>query len=232
MSGASGTWTDLPPLGTGFAPPPPPVIDPNTGLPESSTPPPVTPTGVAAGDSISQANLIAAQLRQANASLIALEQSLVTNQGNPDYVKQMAPGIQNARSRYGQILQAYIYAYGVAFGNPPDTTGLSQWAVYIGAGVALAAVLAAAYEINNYIGYLKQQQSNITLALQNSAYAMQQCHAAQQAGDTASAAQWCAIAQQMASSVPSGSGFSAWLSENWAWLAAGAAALVIVPDLL
>ncbi|HXU18976.1 MAG TPA: hypothetical protein VN788_00175 [Verrucomicrobiae bacterium] len=188
---------------------------------------------LATPDTMSQANLIAAQLRQANSRLIALEQSLITNMGNQDYQNQLRPGVNTARARYEKILNAYIYTYGAVFGNPPDTTGLEQWAIYIGAGIiALGTLLAAAYEINKYIDVLQEQQSNITLSAQNTAYAEQQCHAAQAAGDTDGANRWCAVAQSSAASTAQKSGFTEWLSENWAWVALGAAGALILPDFL
>lgn|SRR5487761_22639 len=209
----------------GFLPPPPPT-------PGATTPPPSVLGS--SPDSVSQSNYIAAQLRQANSDLITLEQSLIqaNNSGNKNYVTQMGPSIQNARGRYETILKSYIYAYGLAFGNPPDTTGLAQWQVYLGAGAALGVILIAAYELNNYLANVKLQAQTQLASAQNSAYAMQQASAAQAAGDTATAQQWLQTAQSASAAAAPPSSTLSWFKSNWFWLAAAAAGIVILPDLI
>lgn len=210
---------------------PSPVVGSASQLAASSSAPPPSAAG---SDSVSQSNYTAAQLRQCNTHLIALEQMLAQNvSANPNFVQTMSGPIQNARSRYTKILQAYIYAYGTAFGSAPDTTGLEQWQIYVAAGVGIAAIAAAAYELYQYItGVLEPQAQAQVAATQNATYAMNQAKAAQQAGDSATAAQWLGVAQAASNAGAKPPSTIAWFEENWPWLAAAAAGLILLPKLI
>lgn len=161
---------------------------------------------MAGADSISQANYIAAQLRQSNRHLIGLERILAQNQGNRAFVVA-GKGISNARKRYLEILQAYQHAYHVAFGNDPDSTGLSDWKIYVASGVGFSTIVSAALELYEYIiGKLEPETQTQLAAQQNVAYAMNQATAAHQAGDLATYRQWLAVAKSASRDIRNFSG--------------------------
>ncbi len=148
-----------------------------------------------------------------------------------------------ARDRYNSLLQAYIYAYGIAFG-PPDTTGLElgQWQVYVASGVGIAVLLAAIYELDRFLDILAQRAQAQAAAAQsqieqqqNIAHAQEQLEKCQSAGDAACAAQWAAVIkanQAYQGGAPGGETFMQWIMRNAGWVAAGAVAVLIVPRLL
>jgi len=193
------------------------------------------------GEDRSQYDLAGNMLRNANITIKALEQSLINAHaaGDANYVNQMSGPIQTARSRYQDLLTAYIYAYGIAFG-PPDTTGLElgQWQVYVATGVGIAAILAGIYELNKYLNNVQaqaqaaQSQAAANQAQQqNISYAQQQLAAAQASGDQAAAAQWQKVldANQAYQAAGAGAGGATdFFSKNWPWFLLGGAGLLLV----
>jgi hypothetical protein len=199
-----------------------------------------------------QYNAVAGVLRESNVKLKALESQLFTlapsmqGTGNTDFIA-LIKKISDARLRYNDLLKAYIYAYGIAFG-PPDTAGLElgQWQVYVISGVGIAVILAAAYELYRYItGVLEPeaqakltQQQTASAAQQQATALQQQAAAAYAAGDTPRGDQLTAMAAQqsgIATSAGAGPGaesFTQWITRNAGWVAAGAAAVFLVPKLI
>lgn len=185
-------------------------------------------------------------LRQQNAQIKSLEQSLITANQNGDqsYVRQMGPQVIEARNRYEALKTAYIYAYGTSFG-PPDTTGLDlgQWQVYVVSGVGIAVIIAGIYELNKYLNNVAQQaqalqsQAQANQAQQsNIAFAQQQLAQAQASGDEAAVAQWSAVIQANASyQTPGAQGsqsFMDFVKANAGWIAAGVAAVFVLPRVI
>jgi hypothetical protein len=197
----------------------------------------------------SQYDLAGNLLRQINQKLKAIEAQLRAQMpapGTQDPALAEALGkLIEAQKRYNDLLQAYIYAYGIAFG-PPDTRGLElgQWQVYVGAGIGIAVIIAAAYELNKYLDALGQEaqakaiQAQTAQDAQKQAAMLQdQAAAAYSAGDTARGDQLAALARQQAdiATVTGASGtetFTQWITRNAGWVAAGAAAVLLLPRLL
>lgn len=187
----------------------------------------------------SQYDLAGNMLRQANTTLKTMEQQY--QQAAPGtYPAAIGSGLIEARQRYTQLLQAYIYAYGVAFG-PPDTAGLQQWQIYVATGVGIAVVVAGIYELNKFLNNQQTQmqaalvQANANVAQQsNITYAQQQLSAAQASGDQAAIDQWTAVLQANAAYgvPPAAQSFTDFLTKNAGWVAAGVAGLFLVHELL
>ncbi|MGH8135070.1 MAG: hypothetical protein ACRER4_01885 [Steroidobacteraceae bacterium] len=189
-------------------------------------------------------------LRDANQKLKAIEAQLRSQMPTPG-TQNLALGealrkLLEARQRYNSLVQAYIYAYGIAFG-PPDTSGLElgQWQVYVISGVAIGVIVAAAYELNKYLDVLGQQaqtqatQSQTAQDAQKQAAMLQdQAAAAYSAGDATRGDQLTALARQQAQIAQATGGggasesFTQWITRNAGWVAAGAAAVFLVPKLI
>jgi hypothetical protein len=192
------------------------------------------------GSDLSQYDLAGQTLRAINQRLKALEGSLASN---PDIAQQIGAQVIKARQRYTDLLQAYIYAYGVAFG-PPDTTGLQlgQWQLYVVAGIGIAAILAAAYELDRYMTAVENQAQSALVQSQASAQQQQtllslrqQLLQAQATGDTVKSAQILSAMKSVGASGPAAAGsqtFMDFVSQNAGLLAVGAAALFIGIPLL
>jgi hypothetical protein len=192
------------------------------------------------GSDLSQYDLAGQTLRAINQRLKALEGSLASN---PDIAQQIGAQVIKARQRYTDLLQAYIYAYGVAFG-PPDTTGLQlgQWQLYVVAGIGIAAILAAAYELDRYISAVENQARSALVQSQASAQQQQtllslqqQLLQAQATGDTVKSGQILNAMKAVGASGPAAAGsqtFMDFVSQNAGLLAVGAAALFIGIPLL
>lgn len=196
---------------------------------------------------LSQYNIAQSYLATANANLQALQQAYAANPTSFDAT--FAPSLNEAQNRYTTILQAYIYAYGLAVGNPPSTTGLEgmgrmrglgQWQTYVVAGVGIAVIVAALIELNNFIAVL-QTKANAALATaqaqgqqqNNIAYAQTQLTAAIASGDTTAQASWQAAIDDASTPIVAGSSDATdWLSQNWMWVVGGVAAFFVLKDVL
>jgi type II secretory pathway component PulL len=175
------------------------------------------------GEDRSQYDLAGNLLRDANSRLKALEAQFASRTLSNDF----GPKLIEARNRYETLLSAYIYAYGAAFG-PPDTTGLEglrpqrqnlgQFQIYVAAGVAIAVIVAALYELGSYISVLEQQAATQANAQQQAANLQNQAAAAYQTGDASTGDKLTALAQQQ---INLANPPSNWLSSNWPWLVGG-----------
>jgi|SRR5579884_435336 hypothetical protein len=197
--------------------------------------------GQSSGQDRSQFDVAGSLLRQQNAQIKSLEQLVISlnvpGVANPQ-LATFSAAVAEARRRYQDLLTAYIYAYGIAFG-PPDTTGLQlgQWQVYVATGVGIAAILAGIYELNKYLNNVQSQAQAMQAQAaanqqqqQNIQFAQQQLAAAQASGDQASAAQWQKVldANKPYQSAAATSSASDFLTQNWPWLALGGAGLLLL----
>jgi hypothetical protein len=182
-------------------------------------------------------------LQQANANLKALESAYA--QTPSTYSAATGSELISLRSRYSQILSAYIQVYGTAFG-PPNTAGLEglgQWQLYVGAALGIAGIIAAIYEWNKIENNTAaQMQAEVAQAQANQAQqanvAAAQTNLAQAiaAGDTAAAAQWTAALQanpvyQDPNAPAPTSTLITFLSTYGVYIAVGIGALLVAKEL-
>lgn len=192
----------------------------------------------------SQYDVAGNMLAQGNANLKADEAQYAANPGSfsTDTGKQLI----ELRNRYSTLLQAYIYAYSAAWGGAPNIvglqyTGLGQWQVYVGAGVAIAAIAAGIYEFNQHENNLRlQMQAELTQAQTASsaqaeaAKLQEQAAAAYQSGDTQTGDQLTALANQqiaIAKSQPGSGGLTDTLKQYAGWIVAGVVGLVLIREI-
>lgn len=198
---------------------------------------------------LSQFNLAQQLFGQSKAQLQSIYQQYVANPGV--FSADTGTKLTEAQSRYTTLLDAYIYAYGLATGKTFDAVnaglaggqGLGQFVTYIAAGVGIAAIVAGLYELNKFMNALQSQTGSELAAAQaklqatqNIASAQQQMAAAQAAGDTNAVAQWQAVIDSnsvVAGTPPSGSeSFGDFLTNNWMWIAGGVGALFFAREIL
>jgi hypothetical protein len=196
-----------------------------------------------------QYSLAAGLFRQARVALNQLQQSYAQT---PDaFSSDTLQRINESQQRYTTLLNAYIYAYAAAVGNPPDTTGLlghggpglGQWQTYVVVGVAIGVIVAGLYELNQYLQATQMQaqadlnKSQTAMNAQAQAANLQnQAAAAYASGDTTTGDSLTVLANQASAIATSASApaqtLSDFVSQNAGWIAAGVAAVVILPRLL
>jgi len=188
---------------------------------------------------LSQYNVAQKMLSTANANLQALAMAYANNP--TAFPATFGNQLIEAQQRYTTILQAYIYAYGLAVGSPPNTTGLEglgQWQTYVAAGVGIVAILAALYELNRFISVLQTQAQNapVLTAQANIAGAQAALAAANASGDpteiATAQANFDTITAAEANSLTPPPTSGSWLANNWPILAGGVLAIFLVRDLV
>jgi hypothetical protein len=192
---------------------------------------------------LSQYNLAQQLLQQARNNITQLQSAYAQN---PDaFSSDTLASINEAQSRYTDILKAYIYAYTGATGQqvPVSLYGLGQWQTYVVAGVAIGVIIAALYELNNYIAATQTKaqadlnKSQTAMNAQAQAAQLQnQAAAAYASGDTVTGDRLTALAAQSsqvaAGAVAPSQSLTDFVTANAGWIAAGVAAVILLPKLM
>lgn len=194
---------------------------------------------------LSQYNLAQQLLQGARNSITQLQNAYAQN---PDaYSSDTLNSINESQQRYTDILKAYIYAYTGATGQqvPTSLYGLGQWQTYVVAGVAIGVIVAALYELNNFINVTQtkaQADLNKTQTAMNAqaqlAQIQNQAAAAYASGDATTGDSLTALANQQAAVItataPTSGGPQSlleFLQQNALYIGGGALAVVLLSKL-
>jgi Na+-transporting methylmalonyl-CoA/oxaloacetate decarboxylase gamma subunit len=202
-----------------------------------------------AGSLQPQVNQISQQMAQAQAQIDANNQNIVTlNQQGVDVSAEAAQNLQ-AQNQLSTAVDDFTTFYRAVYGTvPPGLSGMGQFdpaslSTIAGAAVALsviAGLVAAVWQIcqtvQASIAVKMQNAQTAGQAANNVAYAQQQLAAAQAAGDSAAEAQWQAALSDAYSAQQGANAANqppppSWISQNWIWVAGGAAVLLVATKL-
>lgn len=203
----------------------------------------------------SQLDDLAAKLAQAQSDITATGQQITAAVRAGQNMADAGQLLSQQQADLNSMISALTYGYRTFCGTvPPFLSGVYTGgpnrsfrgmgvipAIPIGTAAVLIAGLVAAiaawwiYEqqlkdkVNQKIADAQGQQQN------NIAYAQQQLANAFQSGDTAAQAAWQKVLDDAAAASPGlnpPSDIGKWLSDNWPWVAGGAAAFLLLPRLL